>query len=457
MVISCVKKTILDYDLINKNMHIVIGLSGGPDSVCLFHVLNHLKEQMGIQLYGVHINHQFRPGAAEEDQKYVQALCCRCNIPFYTFTYDCTKIAREEGISGEEAGRKVRYQSFVSVARQIAAQGTGPELIRIAVAQNADDQAETILFRILRGTGTDGLSGISYKRKEAEFQVIRPLLDVYREDIMLYCQHHDLNPRIDKTNLQPIYTRNKIRLNLLPYLETQFNEKTKETLNRLSKIAREDKDYLWQQAEAAYEEISNKAFSIAHLNALHPAIRHRVIMKVLRETGMEQDLTRAHISAIDDLLQQNKTSKSLDLPNGFQIRTAYGKMQCSHMNETTEEKKWRLKISLVQPETERFASTAVFDWDKIKREYENPQIMLRFRQPGDYIRTKAGRKKIQDLFVDDKVPREKREGIPMAAIGREILWIPSFPPFLIKNKYSCNYTVDKETKIMLLLETICEI
>ncbi|MEL7658659.1 MAG: tRNA lysidine(34) synthetase TilS, partial [Bacillota bacterium] len=222
MITEKVKTTIVNNSLIEKGEHIVIGLSGGPDSVCLFHILYRLKDDFDISLHAVHINHGLRPGAADEDQKYTEALCADYQVPCHSFSFDVNGIAKEAGISSEDAGRQVRYRSFFEVALEIERK-TGRS-VKIAVAQNRNDQAETILMRILRGTGTDGLCGIEYLRKEkGKGTIIRPLLDISREEIEEYCRENHLNPQIDLTNLKPIYTRNKIRLELLPYLRDNFN------------------------------------------------------------------------------------------------------------------------------------------------------------------------------------------------------------------------------------------
>ena len=167
--------------------------------MCLFHVLLSLQEELDLKLYPVHINHKFRPGAAERDQDYVENLCAEHGIRCTTVVRDCGKLAAELGMTDEEAGRKVRYDAFRSVAEEIAAGRDGespvsPEHIKIAVAQNANDQAETILFRLLRGTGPDGLAGIAYSRSEGRFRVIRPILDITRSEIENYCRDNGLDP-----------------------------------------------------------------------------------------------------------------------------------------------------------------------------------------------------------------------------------------------------------------------
>ena len=230
MIFQKVQETIASHNLIKSDEHIVLGLSGGPDSVCLFHILLRLRQTLGIRLHPVHVNHGLRPGAAERDQNYVEEFCREHGVSCKVIAADCRELAGAWHMTSEEAGRKLRYDAFYDEARQIAEKlaaehGGSPddfsEHIRIAVAHNADDQAETILFRVLRGTGTDGLAGIAYERKERGFSVIRPILDIPRKEIEEYCREHDLSPVEDHTNHQSIYTRNKIRLELLPELEKE--------------------------------------------------------------------------------------------------------------------------------------------------------------------------------------------------------------------------------------------
>ncbi|MDF3001146.1 MAG: tilS, partial [Bacillota bacterium] len=299
MIKDRVKDTIVKNNLIEHGEHIVIGLSGGPDSVCLFHILHCFQEEWNLGIDAVHINHGLRPGAAEEDQRYTEELCKSYNVPCHTFFYDVKKIAAETGASSEDAGRQVRYQSFARVAEKISCE-TGRN-IKIAVAQNMNDQAETVLMRILRGTGTEGLCGIEYLRNDpSRGTLIRPLLDITREEIEAYCREHKLKPQIDLTNLEPIYTRNKIRLELLPYLCEQFNTNIITALNRLSGIAKEDKAYFSGKVNAfieAHAEFGENFVRISRnlLTELEPALRHRVVKGLFERIGLVRDMGSVHL------------------------------------------------------------------------------------------------------------------------------------------------------------------
>ena len=373
-----VLETIKTHELLEDGTHIVLGLSGGPDSVCLFDVLLELSAVKNFRIHPVHVNHKFRPGDAERDQEYVEELCRQRGLTCRTFTVDCNALAREKGLTSEEAGRKARYDAFFETAQEIAqeltqgfAQGfvqelageleqhctqepsmLGTDKIAIAVAQNANDQAETILFRMLRGTGTDGLAGIAYKRYERGFAIVRPLLDVPRDEIEKYCEERNLSPRIDNTNNEAIYARNKIRLELLPMLREKFNPNIIETINRLGKNAAADKDYLAQQARDAYEEALEDTdgrnctveVTTAKLDRMHKAVRMRVYNYLLADVGMEENLTEGQLEAIEKVRISQSPSAMCDLADGFQVYKIYDRIRFCREAETEEGRQLRMRF-----------------------------------------------------------------------------------------------------------------
>ena len=477
-----VKALIQNEELLHEGMHVIVGLSGGPDSVCLFDLLCRLADDMRLQLYPVHVNHQFRPGAAEADQAFTEALCMERGWPCRSFVYDCARIAAEKNLTSEEAGRKARYEAFGIVAAELLWRGIAAQNVAIAIAQNANDQAETILFRILRGTGTDGLAGIAKKRYEtvrydaaevsekargqnrqrtdqlcgqaaaevseeargqnrqrtdqlcgqaavevsekargaytqeqaqhsanegketgmreelcphddarhaaepvktaiARIAVVRPLLETQRAEIEQYLSERGMTACIDQTNAEPIYTRNQIRLELLPYLATRYNENIITALNRLGRIAQSDKAYLQETAARTFEEAraraageraatlpkqENRACCIPDnlaeepacsaavlaadvgtdeaveacaqkskvvyldcetLRALHAAIRTRVYQRALREVGMAENFSSAQAEAIDHILYAASPSARTELADGFRAARVYGRMK----------------------------------------------------------------------------------------------------------------------------------
>lgn len=483
-------QTIRKQQLLEKGMHIVVGLSGGPDSLCMFDVLCNMAPEWDLKLYPVHVNHKFRPGAAEEDQDFVEKFCQAAGWPCRTFVCDCTAVARQDGLTPEEAGRKVRYEAFRKTAEDIAAgqmpapaqQAPVPrEQIAIAVAQNAQDQCETILFRLLRGSGPDGLAGIAYKRyDEGGFAVIRPLLDVSREEIEAYCAERGLTPRRDHTNEETVYMRNRIRLELIPYLQEHFNPNIIETVNRLGRAAAADKDYLTRQADVVLSggqadvvlsdhpaDGPAASLQIETLRQLHPAVRMRVYQKAAKEAGLKEGLTAAHLDGMDQIVHGDSPSARWELPDGFTARRIYDRLRIEKPSQAAFGGRLRIftepavstigqdvpavptiehhvRLMGVQdpqasgqdvPAAGGFESgsrplQARFSLNALKAVYGEDvpgKIILRRRKAGDFMTIATGgglhRKKLQDLLVDMKVPKAERDRLQVAAIGSEILWI----------------------------------
>lgn len=443
MVEKIVRRTVKEHRLFGNTMHIIIGLSGGPDSLCLFDLLCRMAKPMALHLYPVHVNHGLRTGAAEEEQRWVEAVCAARGWPCRTFAYDCKQIAAEEGLTSEEAGRSVRYRSFAAVATELIARGIARTQIVIAVGHNRNDQCETILFRLLRGTGIDGLSGIAYKRYDAAgTAIVRPLLDVRRAEIEAYCLARNLQPRRDLTNDEPIYTRNRIRLELLPYLREEYNAGIDEALWRLGRLAASDSDYMQEQAEAAFsaafvaQDDGGVTLATAQLKTLHPAVRSRVYRKALRTAGIAENVSLAHLAGIETIVLGENPSGSCDVPGGRVVRQ-YAVVRFVAKRRTAVEsdgpkrpKREETSDSGAAAINARFslaALQAVYGPDAAK------QVTLRHRRDGDFMQIRIDRaaqalhrKKLQDIMVDMKVPRETRDHLWLAAIGREILWI--LPP-----------------------------
>lgn len=462
-------QTIRKHNLLQEDMHIIIGLSGGPDSVCLFDILRRLSEEMRWQLHAVHVNHMLRPGDADEDQRYVENLCKEAGVQCYVFKADCRRIAEEENMTSEEAGRKVRYDAFSKTAMRLYDRGFGipKEKIAIALAHNANDQCETILFRILRGSGTDGLAGIPYKRYDDNgIAIVRPILDLSRDEIERYCEERALSPCIDHTNSENLYTRNKIRNMLIPYIEQNFNENITETVNRLGKIAAEDRDFLREEAKKAYEQAcckTEKGLECKYLQRLHKAIRLRVYTYALEKTGLVQNITFAHAEAIDSILFSENPSALCELPQGFYAKRQYDKLVFGN-NACGEEKKgldWHM-IEMSGETFEEYKKEAEAD-GRIYGAFSGvgmEELRLRTRKEGDMIRLKGGTKKIQDFLVDEKVPKLSRDEILLLAKGREVLWVLPSPHFIKdamrrKGRFSANFKASsREGQTIIVLEKL---
>lgn len=267
-----VKQIIKTHNLIEKNETVIACVSGGPDSMCLLNIMYELKDELGFNLAVCHVNHMLRKNAVL-DEEYVANYCENKNIPIYILHADIENIAKEEKLGLEEAGRNARYVFFEETAKKIGA-------TKIATAHNANDNAETVIMNILRGTSINGLKGIEEKREK----IIRPLLTITRKEIEQYCTDRNLNPRLDESNKNIIYTRNKIRNELIPYIEKEFNPNIIEGINRMSYLAAEETDYLQTQAKKAYndiciEETKQKIIlDLKKFNLLALVIKRRVIL-----------------------------------------------------------------------------------------------------------------------------------------------------------------------------------
>ena len=459
--------TIEEYDLCRNGAHIVLGLSGGPDSVCLFDVLCREAAERNWSIYPVHVNHKFRPEAAEADQAYVEDLCQLRGWPCTSYIYDCNQIAEVEKMTSEEAGRKARYEAFGKRAKALEHSGVQKKDIVIAVAQNADDQAETILFRMLRGAGIDGLSGIGYKRMDDNgFFVVRPLLDCRKKDVLAYCEEHHLNPCIDHTNLEPIYTRNKIRLELIPFLEA-YNPNITDTMIRMGKSCAVDKDYLWETAADAFEKLCREKrdgqilLDGPGLRDLHRSIRQRVISKALSEIGLTEDLTYAHFSKCEEIVFHNHPSARTVLPKGYCLAKNYDHIKVFLTDPAYDSTSFRIRMMTIEEyhglNIDK-SKHGAFDADQMRETYGldfAERIILAGREPGDTIAMNGGkRKKLQDYFVDQKIPRDERSQVKLLKIGHDVLWVT---PYQGKSRFSSKFKLCSDTKNVICIELICEL
>lgn len=312
MLAEKVLQTIKKYNLIDEDDKIVIGVSGGPDSMCLLDILCLNREKLGIEIAVAHINHMIRI-EADEETKYVQEYCKKMNIKCYIKYAEVEKLANEQKLGTEEMGRRIRYNFFKEVAQNIGAN-------KIATAHNSNDNAETVLMNLLRGSGTSGLKGIEIKREE-QYIYIRPLRECNRVEIEEYCKRRELNPKIDKSNLENIYTRNKVRNELIPYLQKEFNPNIVETLNRLSDLSREEDKYFAKIVSEQYETLKigeNEKETILNLkdfNKLPKVIKSKLILYTINKTiGTTQGISKIHIDDIIKLCDNNIGNKYL-IPN----------------------------------------------------------------------------------------------------------------------------------------------
>ena len=306
MVLDKVKKTINRYRLIDKGDKVIVGVSGGPDSVALLYLLNSLKKDLKINLHVAHLDHMLRKDSYK-DREFVERLAGKLKIPVTAAKINIKALAKTGSL--EEIARNARLGFLFKVARDIKAD-------KIALGHNLDDQAETVLMRIIRGSGLYGLSGILPKRKIAGYEVIRPLIEVKRREIEAFLKRKKIKPRIDASNLEDIYFRNRVRNRLLPLLEREYNKNIKEVLSNMAQSLGYDYDYLSLASERSMKGSKTK-LNLIKLKRLHPAISRLLLrMSIAKVKGNTRRLTFTHIKELEDLIFNRPVNSIVDLPKG---------------------------------------------------------------------------------------------------------------------------------------------
>lgn len=451
-----------DNSMISKGDRILVALSGGPDSVCLLTVLNELRDILNIEIFAAHLNHCLRGKEADKDQDYAKGLCEEMGIPFFEKKEDINILGKKLGMSSEMAGRKARYDFFQEIKQK-------NNIDKIALAHNANDQAETLLMRIMRGTGMDGIEGIKPIRDKI---YIRPILCATRKEIEEYCSEKNLKPRIDKTNLEPIYSRNKVRLELIPYIEENFNQDIISTLNRFSSIATLDNSYLEEMAEKKY----GKYVSVKNHNIIinkqcfgeHEAIIIRIIRKSFYKiSGSLNNFQYNHIWDIINL-QKKYGGKTINLPMDIVAENIYGSIVMKHKNQQIDEAKSMLNIDLEENKINNFKKGLfvgrIFNYNVFIKLIENNEninlkgskyvkffqfvpgksITIRNKNQGDRFQPYGmnGSKKLKDFFMDLKIPKDEREVTPIVLFDDAIVWVVGY-------RTSNGFKIDNKTRDIL--------
>ena len=447
-------KFIKEKNIVKSGDKILVGLSGGPDSVCMLNLLCSIRDEEKIEVAAAHINHMLRGEEADKDEEYSKKLCESLGVRFFSKRIDINKYALETGKSSELAGREARYDFFDEIINKI-------NFNKIATAHNANDQAETILMRIMRGTGLEGLGGIPVER---EGKYIRPILFMKREEVEQYCKENNLNPHIDATNLERIYSRNKVRLDILPYMKNNFNPNIVETINRMALLLQDDNEFIEGEVNKAYKdncfERENSIVISKNLFNIHSAIVTRVIRKAL--FAINKSNYDMEMKNIEDIIELSNlgTNKRVDLPKDIYAENVYGDIiirkkeyiKNKLSNELTLNKKDILHNEVIFDEyiinfdlvnnkdikQENDELIKKFDYDKINN------VTIRYRKDGDRITPLGmkGSKKLKDIFIDMKIPKEKRDEIPLIQFNDEISWIVGI-------KMSDKFKITKETKHIL--------
>lgn len=441
------------YDMIPEGERILVGVSGGADSVCLLFVLKKYQEKRSFSIEAVHVEHGIRGEESLEDAAFVEKLCGSLEVPFHLERVDVKALAKREGLTEEEAGRAARYRAFEKWKERTGAR-------RVAVAHNANDQAETILWNLIRGSGLRGMGGM----RPVNGCIIRPLLGCQRREIEQWLGEQGISYRTDRTNLEEAYTRNKLRLRVFPYLEREVNSGTVEHIAMAGERLRKAEAYLERQACELAGQIGRVSKGEAWLDRKALLLEEEILQEYLLRWAIQscgsglKDITAGHIRALRRLAGSQSGSR-LDLPgaltglcSGKWLKLILGKGEVSQPFPVPMalpgETRWgdlllKARVEAYQGENiPEKKYTKWLDYDTIK-----DTIWLRGRRSGDFFVTdsRGGHKKLKKYFIDQKIPVEERDQVPLLAAGSHILWCVGW-----RISEACKVT--KDTRRVLVVE-----
>lgn len=409
--IQKIKKTLLSGGLISRGDRVLIGLSGGEDSVFLLNVLSCLSGEMGFEIGACHVEHGIRGEEAVRDMEFSRELSGSLNVPFYAERFNIPLVAKEEKISVETAARNVRYSYFEKVRKE-----HGFNLI--ATAHHRDDKAETVFMNIIRGCSLRGFAGIEYKNGN----IIRPLLDISKKEISDFCREYNINYCTDSTNDDTDYTRNRVRHVIFPRLK-EINPSFEESLARQSEILTCEDDFLNRCGNDAFDKcVTYKGIDISKLLSFHKALQRRVIYKYIEFVkGDKNDISYIDVENVLSLCTSGKTGSKCSFSATLEGEVSYGKFVIKHkktsnpfeykisLGETIKIKEAGVKITLL----ETGGNLKILHCDS---------VVIRSRKDGDlfYPSGMKGSKKLKDYFIDKKIPADERSTIPILTVNGEI-------------------------------------
>ncbi|WP_051635202.1 tRNA lysidine(34) synthetase TilS [Selenomonas sp. ND2010] len=421
------------HNLLPQGAGILVACSGGADSLALLMLLWQLRGRYQLRVVAAHYEHGIRGVESQEDAAFVQSFCQLHGIPFRLGHGDVPAYAAETGLSLETAARKLRYLFLENIRQELS-------LEFLAVAHHADDQAETVLMRVLRGTGPAGLAAMRPKSGE-DGHILRPLLGVTKQEIRQWCAKMHLSPREDSTNQQLDCTRNLLRLRTIPNLQREYNPELSKALCQLAEVAAAENDYIKAQVDAVWkspmvEWQNGVTLLVKHFAQLPLALQRGAVRKYWHcLTGSGCDLSFVQAEEVRRLCLENRTGSRLELPGGWLVRIAYGRLRGQPQAAVDPEEKLSAVPLQIPGRTvwgsysceaawlEKLpAVTGPLEYYLCPKDLPEP-LVIRRREAGDVIQLSGGRKKLKRLLIDDKIPQEARDGLPLIAAGHEILWV----------------------------------
>lgn len=453
-----VKLWINRHGLLQEGDKIVVACSGGPDSLALLHILARFRLEYNISIVAVHIDHMLRGEESALEAAFVVDFCAERNLICYHKAINVPQFMEETGMSGEEAARVVRYQYLRQIAEKIGG-------AKIATGHHRDDQAETVLMNMLRGAGSAGIRGI----QPINGDVIRPLLSVNRTEIIAYCKAEQLDPRFDSSNTNLNYLRNRIRIHLLPELEKQYNSTVKDALCKTATIIGDEHDFIQKSAAILWSQVVEECEKFLHIAAkpmksVHIAIKREIFrMAIEKKHGSLTGISFNHVETLIEMLFNGRVGSVIRLPGGLTISKSYDGLYIGE-NPLSNEKKTgyfghelmvpgntqlsELGIQVIAEMTNTFVKSqpgvAVFDVDDLSL-----PLFVRTRRIGDHFQPLGfkGSKKIKEFFIDEKVPRQMRDVVPIICDRQGIIWIGGY-------RQSENGKVTDNTKKFLVLKIL---
>jgi tRNA(Ile)-lysidine synthase len=456
--IGKLRETVSRHELLQKGDRVLVGLSGGPDSVALLYGLLALKLEYDLTLYVAHLNHKLRGAESDEDERFARKLASHLNLKFFSKRVDVKKEAKKRKLTIEEAARELRYGYLQEVAQKVKAD-------KIALGHQADDQAETFLMRLIRGAGAAGLSSIPAKRGK----IIRPLIKTTRDRIEDFLKANGIACRLDSSNYLTDFNRNKIRLKLLPILKTQFNPKIVESLNRATDIISLQGEYVRQKSEQMLKQIGTRGKGRITLDSKkfigqHACLQREMVRLCVSDLGGDVDkLSFELVDRALNLARRGKSGRRVRLTKNLWFEI--GGKQLAFYAETKEKpefsvrlpgrqtlKDWGLRLeSEILNHGARAAvvrqgnrNIAFLDWNKLKTPF-----VLRGRRKGDKFKPLGmkGTKSVADFLIDGKIPRHLRDQVPILTSQDRIVW-------LVGHRISDQFKVTAKTRQVLKVEAI---
>ena len=479
---SC-RDLINEYGMIEQNETVIVGTSGGADSVCLLFLLKKLSLEMDFNLAAVHVNHMIRGEEADRDEHFVKDLCRELGVECIAVRADVPRLAREKGIGIEEAGRMARYRAFDMVAERLNPNGPYTSG-KVAIAHHRDDNVETILFNLIRGTDIKGLTGIAPVSRTRRLTVIRPLLGAGREQIVEFLEANQIPYVTDSTNSDEDFARNRVRNTIIPQMQ-KINARAAEHIDDLAKMLSKLSEYYEKNVTEAMGTVVDlrdeaPAINVERLKYLDRAIQSGVVYNTIGAVaGTKKDIGRVHVEDVLSLCEK-QTGRRMELPYGLEAVRSYSNIIIRKENRTEEGKRadiestpimgldahFSISLKSIEEGKKVFALadgsilsfeivdidesnreslmtrneyTKAFDRDKIKG-----TLILGRPQKDDKIRFSGGSKTLKKFFVDEKIPQELREDIPVLKDMEGVLWIMGY-------RIGQQYKITSETKRALVV------